>query len=318
VTLVRSPQNLFEDFAAFGTGRKVFEAFEGSNNNVCRRCWFDHHGDTTAGATTASLLYKSKFNTYENVLVTASGAVQPFSFRDTSGSLRTDYYRFPHQILGIDRLDEPSTPKHGYSNIYGAIVYTKASDIASSTAFRIARFALFGTSSLTVRDVISVMDPAHPQFNNAIGIKLNRKTQNCVVKGATCEDPVVDNTAANLTSIRGTTPDVIHSDWTVTNHVQGTSLAAVTAAGANPWTGTTGAQVCYRYQDGALTGTPLWPWPMNDRIKAATARAGRYTGPCAECWGRDGKPYTSPTRSAIDVTADIESLLGKIPASCRR
>jgi hypothetical protein len=41
-----------------------------------------------------------------------------------------------------------------------------------------------------------------------------------------------------------------------------------------------GATILYRYQDGVLTHQPLWPWPMEDRIKAETgssvtwARAG--------------------------------------------
>ena len=51
---------------------------------------------------------------------------------------------------------------------------------------------------------------------------------------------------------------------------------------------------------------------MNERIKAATASAGAYAGPCPTCVG--GRA----TRSATDVTADIEALLGPIPAQCRR
>lgn len=31
-----------------------------------------------------------------------------------------------------------------------------------------------------------------------------------------------------------------------------------------------GANIIYRYQDGVLTNQPLWPWPMEDRIKAET------------------------------------------------
>jgi hypothetical protein len=62
-----------------------------------------------------------------------------------------------------------------------------------------------------------------------------------------------------------------------------------------------------------VTGTtPLWPWPMNERIRAATAVAGSYTGPCASCVG--GRA----ARTQTDVTAEVEELLGAIPASCRR
>ena len=31
-----------------------------------------------------------------------------------------------------------------------------------------------------------------------------------------------------------------------------------------------GASIIYRYQDGVITNQPLWPWPMEDRIKAET------------------------------------------------
>jgi hypothetical protein len=51
---------------------------------------------------------------------------------------------------------------------------------------------------------------------------------------------------------------------------------------------------------------------MNERIKAATAAAGSYSGPCPTCVG--GRA----ARTATDVTADIERLLGPIPPSCRR
>ena len=32
--------------------------------------------------------------------------------------------------------------------------------------------------------------------------------------------------------------------------------------------GNIGAEVLYRYHDGVLTGKPLWPWPMENRIVA--------------------------------------------------
>jgi hypothetical protein len=32
--------------------------------------------------------------------------------------------------------------------------------------------------------------------------------------------------------------------------------------------GDIGANVLYRYQDGALTATPLWPWPNEERLRA--------------------------------------------------
>jgi len=31
-----------------------------------------------------------------------------------------------------------------------------------------------------------------------------------------------------------------------------------------------GAHIYYRYENGKLTGKPLWPWPMNERLKTLT------------------------------------------------
>jgi hypothetical protein len=136
-------------------------------------------------------------------------------------------------------------------------------------------------------------------------MSLTRKPQNCRVKAANCEDPVVDNTAVNITSIRGTAGDVFHPDWTVRNESVGSSLAVV----QSPWTANAvGANVCFRWG----TTTPLWPWPMNDRIKTATGAAGSYSGPCPSCIGGRSERVTT------DVTADIETLLGTIPSACRR
>ena len=50
---------------------------------------------------------------------------------------------------------------------------------------------------------------------------------------------------------------------------------------------------------------------MNQRIKEAVGAAGAYSGPCQACVGK------FPVRAAVDVTADMEELLGPIPAACR-
>ncbi len=100
--------------------------------------------------------------------------------------------------------------------------------------------------------------------------------------------------ASNLTAIcKPVSPDPIYPhiiyfrhDWKVSNAVWAEKINVEN----NPFSGTTGARFCYRYINGKLTTQKLWPWPMNERIKRA---------------------------SGIDVMADIEHLLGKIPAACR-
>jgi hypothetical protein len=164
---------------------------------------------------------------------------------------------------------------------------------------------VYGVSTVRLQHIISVMDPAHPRFNDLFGISLTRRPQNCDERAERCEEPVVNNTATHITSIAGA-GDAVHDDWTVSRRSAGTSLAEV----QNPWAVGSGggANLCYRWD----TTTPLWPWPMNERIRAATAAAGAYTGPCPTCAGGRAE------RTATDVNADIETLLGPIPDSCKR
>ncbi len=171
---------------------------------------------------------------------------------------------------------------------------------------------------------------------------------------------VTNNTANRLTSIRGTKSfgnqvgDTFgvsggpvggyanESDWTVTGKSQGNCATGSTAspctgthttAVQSPWqnTSTNGARLCYRTENGVTGTTPLWPWPMNERIVEATTQAGKYAGPCSTNCRTNGNPWMSgagndtappiltnrPARLVADVTADIESLLGTIPAACR-
>jgi hypothetical protein len=214
----------------------------------------------------------------------------------------------PVGILAVDRIDA-APPKHAHVHLRGGIVYTKASDRIPTSAVGGApgrifpRLWVFGASSVTLEHVVSVMNPSHPRFRDLPGIALTRTPQNCERKAARCDDRVVNNIARHLTSIRGTR-DVFHDDWTITDVSAGTSLSAV----RSPWsTEGPGARLCYRWG----TTTPLWPWPMNERIKAATAAAGSYSGPCPTCAG--GRA----ARTMTDVTADIEELLGPIPSQCR-
>jgi hypothetical protein len=347
-----SVNNLFEDVAGFGTGRKVFSHHSGSNNVVCRRCWFRWEGSIAGGGPGVTLSYLTTGALFENVLVTWSGESMPESYTvpvlPHSTPLPRDDFQFygGTSIMGIDRLQSCQTPKPGNLRMLGSIVYTKATDRLPTEPYvireisggmpgnRFGRFTLFGQSYISLRDVVSVMAPSHPLFDRLYGFGLGRNPHNGPNRGGSppCSSlvadphsadayPVVHNVLDRSTSIRGTasttsnyttfaTGDAIHPDWTVTGFSAGTSLSEV----QSPWqnTSTTGARVCYRTENGVTTTTPLWPWPMNDRIMAATEAAGPYRGPCPTCVG--GRA----ARSATDVTRDIEALLGRIPEHCKR
>jgi hypothetical protein len=61
---------------------------------------------------------------------------------------------------------------------------------------------------------------------------------------------------------------------------------------------TSGAWLRYRYMNGVLTNVLLWPWPMNERIKAAMVASGY-----SKKGGVDG-------RGGIDLTKTIFALGG--------
>src|SRR3989344_5256869 len=72
-------------------------------------------------------------------------------------------------------------------------------------------------------------------------------------------------TADHNTAITAGTNSSWGGSWTNTNFLEQSTIGSY-----NLYTNTgPGATIRYRYQNGVLTSTPLWPWPMKDRIKAA-------------------------------------------------
>jgi hypothetical protein len=321
-----SLNNKFEDIAGFGTGRKIFNVYGGSNNTVVRRAWFRWEGGTWGSvgpAATAS--YLSTGTVFENVLVTWSGESMPETYTlsnpKTPGISKTNFQPFgTTRGLGVDRLEAATVPKHGNHAIRGSMSYVKATDrLPSDHAWNLVQFN--GESSVTLSDVLAIFSPLHPGFNdnNYRSISLLRGPNHGPNSDFQCTNPatpgfpcgLVNVTATRLTSLRGArVGETFHADWAVSGVSASTTLSAIQM----PWqnTSSTGARLCYRTENGVTATTPLWPWAMNERIKAATSVAGRYMGPCTiNCVG--GRA----ARTLTDVTADIETLLGRIPASCR-
>jgi hypothetical protein len=115
------------------------------------------------------------------------------------------------------------------------------------------------------------------------------------------------NSSDRLTSIRGATASNLYA-WSLPNFNECTTPGAC----PNFYTGVggptgAGSRACSQYQNGSLTNAPLWPWPMDDRIKAALARAGTPA-----LTGTSGTGYAANT-----VTSEIVSRYGAIPSQCR-
>ncbi len=218
-----------------------------------------------------------------------------------------------------------------------------------------ALFSFAESNCVTVSDLIGAWNPADADFNRSDAIVLQRtvnSSASTIANGRTCgalvsqtnsslcnstlggtagapcynSDPNAACTqvsANNLTSIVGTQGNNIHADYTGSNRQIYASKEAMQAAGASPWqtTSGTGARMCYRTVNGVLSSNPLWPWPMNERIKKATGYAGSAIG--SFCGAVSSYPLQGncvggrDTRTEVDVTAEIEALLGAIPAQCR-
>ena len=83
------------------------------------------------------------------------------------------------------------------------------------------------------------------------------------------------------------------NELTVTNsRIEGTSYQG------------TGARLTHRYVDGQLTTQPLWPWPMEDRIKTEFAQVFGIQNLSVTCEiGKLINQYTSQPITNIDVNA---------------
>jgi hypothetical protein len=306
-----SNNNLMEDVAIFGTGRKILNPYSQSTGNTFRRLWLRWEGSITAGPKyTLSLLYAGGVatnNTFENILSTWSGESMPqeYDLTDVNGNVVSPAQHFTNFNVQ-DRLtlfgrDHPEYGICRNIKLLGSLAYVKATTTTPpSTNMLIASHNDPADSRVmscyTIKHVLNFWSPSHPSFLSSRGFNLG--------------DEGTDNHAENLSSVSGRA-DIIPETWSPKNNAHATSLAGLNAINADPWIGTTGANLCKRWVNGVVTTEPLWPWPMNDRIKAATASAGRYTGPCPGCVG--GRFV----RTATDVTAEIQALLGPIPPQCR-
>lgn len=278
--------NLLEDVAGWGIARKIYESSQGGNNTTIRRSWGRWEGSHVVGP---KMTYTLAYNNYnmivENALGTWSGErmKQSYTLLDYYGKPWTGKgagtytnYRVdqPYGVFGIDGFT--GSDKNARSKLLGSLAYLRASD-----RFQPGQ-VVFVTKidSMEIAHTAAYIEPgSHTTKQRFALYNLQTSTGRNLV-------------ARNLTGIGGT-GSFYGSEWKKSALAEGPSLSSV----ANAFTSNgSGANLCFRYNDGVLTTQPLWPWPMNQRISEATVQSGR---------------------AAVDVTATVERLLGPIPAKCR-
>jgi hypothetical protein len=286
--------NVLEDIAGWGIARKVFSASQGGDYTAIRRAWGRWEGSHVTGPKMTYTLAYSNYNmTCENCIGTWNGEHMKQSYtllgydgkpwiRNGSEVNFTNYgVDHAYGIFAVDgfRRDKDKNAK---SKILGSIAYVRDSDRFAP------RHAVFleEIDSFEVADTAVYIEPGAYTAKKPFGLyNLQRRGRNHIQSGAS------NLIAKNLTSIGGANSSY-GADWKKSSISEGGSLSSV----ANVFTSTSGANICYRYKEGTLTNEPLWPWPMNQRIKDAMVESGR---------------------AAVDVTKTIESMFGPIPVKCK-
>jgi hypothetical protein len=275
--------NLFEDVAGWGIARKIFQFSYGGDYTTVRRAWGRWEGSHVVGPKmTYTLAYNNYQMTCENCIGTWSGE------RMKSSYTLLDYYGKPwtgngagtynnysvDQPYGIFAIDGLGTDKNAHTKLLGSIAYIHATGrfAPSKTVF------VTKLDSMEVTDTVAYIEPAsHPHVRPFSLHNLGPAAGTNLI-------------ARNLTSIGGAT-STFDSNWQKTQISEATSLTPP----INPFTSSAGANICYRYENRVRTIEPLWPWPMNQRIKDAMVESGR---------------------ASVDVTNTIESMFGSIPSAC--
>lgn len=233
--------NLVEDCAAFGDGRKMFQSSQYTSYTTFRRLWCLIERSPWDG-NVITMSYQSHEELGENLIVTVDRPVD---------MVMTETY----SSFGIGRIDKPEPPNTCSNHRYRGIL---AYSLSEQNHYR--RTAAIETANNLANGCMSIKDLVVYEENGVRALLLRHAAS--------------ASTADDITIIGpGVAADSVGSNWTVTNKVTSTTVAGA----PTPFQATagSGARMYYRYVDGVLTDTPLWPWPMDARIRAALTTSGR-------------------------------------------
>jgi len=268
---------LCEDCAAFGDGRKSF-VFLGSGTGTsggyeqggvtCRRCFAHWTFNDAIGPKIAySTSYTSLNMIHENVISVWDSSMNPVN-----------------QPYGPIAMDLTVNIKN-YVFIYGSIGMI----LQNTSSDPIAGWFITRMNEVHIQDSVSYIEAGTAYT----GVR--------VVNLASTSDSSVNLTITDFSSIHNGNANLINAQWSQTNVVQSSTVAGLLNT---IYEDATGAAVCLRYEEGILTSEPLWPWPMDSRIRAAMTAAGE-------------SPDTILGGTDNGVTEFIEGHFGTIPDGCR-
>ncbi len=245
--------NVFEDCAGWGIARKTYSCSQNGNYTTFRRCWGRWEGCTNVGPKMVmTVSYNSHHTLAENCIGTWDGTKMPETYvvhdhgvpftnwgsRPKEAVTMTNYgVDQPYGVFGIDTRDGPEV------RLFGCIAYRLA---GQRTVPYIANYFI----SRSEQDPGTMVD--------------------CV---SFIEQGAAPVRSFNLTHVSGHDLTSIGSEQNAVGTGQFENLlvldspAPLVADGGNILQSEKGASIWFRYEDGVLTDVPLWPWPMNERIK---------------------------------------------------
>ena len=298
-TITDTADVLVEDCAGFGAARKIFQIYR-SQRVTFRRNWarWDGRFPYKGGNKFAfSCAYRSYESLCENLIATVGGSRDP-------AAQPADYLPGVHLIAtdGSGSLDsrwiEPAgRDVHNIGlRIYGSLAYTPPDAIYKRvTGFFVGGnvYPSKGQKGVLIEDsVASVANDLKP------GIGLGDCDDDPRKHPDGCSWELKDDRARAPVRLRKLTirsdaklPARIGKDWIQDEVVVYRGNQRIDIYRGNPGKAT----LCHRYIDGRETSLPLWPWPMQDRIRTATERSS---------W---------PT---ADVMREITDLFGAPPPEC--
>ncbi len=283
VYTVWASNNLIEDCIAAGTGRKMIMLYEGSNNTV-RRCladWSAWDGREFCGITwpwgDGIQIYSGDNSIVENSIVYGQLPAWGVSIQANDYNLSA----VNNKVLGTMAL-QVGVNKDNSIKQWGTVRPTPNScpDMVSSFNWPGMRsgFMLYGQGELRnnlFRDIFS-------WGNAGLGLTfvtisgLNPKSGNNIIDHATIINNGKDNPDGPWPGQNGgKNVDVLDKELALFNGVTNSYIQTVFRKWDNYPGGSKdvytmngpGARLTNRYVDGVLTGQPLWPWPMEERVK---------------------------------------------------
>lgn len=288
---------LLEDTFAVGTGRKQYQPFQTGGPITIRRAVGIHMGSINVGPKNVFQIgYHAGNILYENAIGIWDGSDIPASYHlynngapypSPPGTQLNNYQE--QNVDGV--ISSSGTGDYFATNnrVFGSAAIVPNGSNWNSDSGPTGALYQGPTKGTVMQDVVSFIEPGGAGPAGAWPVKRRAELDACT----SCSGGAA-STLTNATFIGDGSPaDVIGTGWTVTN-----KITAGTVGALNIWNGahaSNGANLCFQYVDGTLTATPLWPWPMRQRIIDAMTDAG----------------YTPR-----DVQATMVGYFGQIPAAC--